>query len=395
MADERAQEHVTVIGGGLAGLIAAIEAAERGAPVRVLEARRRLGGRASTAPGPYGANLGPHALYAGTELWRWLDERGLAQPAPVPSMRALRVRWQGEVRRTPPLALGRVRHLRRSDAPVDRSFRDWATELAGPEAAAAMSGFAGVLTFDHDPGRLSAAFVWERVQRISLHVKPTARYLVGGWAALVDRMADRARGLGVTIETSAKVEALSEVEGPTIVALDPGGARRLLGEPFPVESPRVALLDVAMASRRGDPYVVSDLDEGAFSTRVTAVVPSLAPDGEELVQMSVGLRPGEELDAAVGRLEAILDGAYAGWRDRLTWTRRSGVRESTGAVDLPGTTWRDRAPVSYAPGVWLAGDWVAAPGHLAEASCTSAIRAAAEATGTYPGQTMDWSSLYA
>jgi hypothetical protein len=372
-------EHVTVIGGGLAGLIAAIECAERGAPARVLEARGRLGGRAATAPGDYGANLGPHALYAGTALWDWLDARLLAQPAEVPALRGLRMRWRGEVRRTPPLALtGAVRLLGR-EAPVDRSFRDWAAERAGDDAAAALSGFAGVLTFDHDPGRLSAAFVWERMRRISLHARPVARYVVGGWGALVDRLADRARGLGVEIETGAKVESLDAVRGPAIVALDPGGARRLLGERFPVESPRVALLDVALTSRRGDPYIVSDLDEGGFSTRVTAVVPTLAPEGQSLVQLSIGMRPEEELDHAVGRLEAILDGSCPGWRERLVWSRRSGVREATGAVDLPGTTWRDRTPVAYADGVWLAGDWVAAPGHLAEASCTSAVEAAAAA----------------
>ena len=38
----------------------------------------------------------------------------------------------------------------------------------GDEAAAVLSGLAGVVTFDHDPGRLSAAFVWERIQRILL-----------------------------------------------------------------------------------------------------------------------------------------------------------------------------------------------------------------------------------
>jgi hypothetical protein len=377
-----AQQQVTIVGGGLAGLIAAIEAAERGAPVRVLEARSRLGGRAATAPGDHRANLGPHALYTSTVLWEWLDQRGLAQPANVPALRGLRLRWQGELRRTPPLGFASLRHLRGQEAPVDRSFRAWVTDHSGPDPADALSGFAGVLTFDHDPGRLSAAFVWERVQRISLHARPVARYVVGGWAALVDRLADRARALGVVVETGAKVESRADVDGPLIVAVDPGGARRLLDEPFPVESPRVALLDVALTSRRGDPFLVSDLDEGGFSTRVTAVVPSLAPKGESLLQLSIGMRPDEELDHAVGRLEAILDLGYEGWRDRLTWSRRSGVRESTGAIDLPGTTWRDRPPVSYAPGVWLAGDWVAAPGHLAEASCTSAMRAAAEATGT-------------
>src|SRR5438132_946640 len=41
-------EHVLVIGGGLAGLAAAVALAPRGCRVTVLESRQRLGGRASS-----------------------------------------------------------------------------------------------------------------------------------------------------------------------------------------------------------------------------------------------------------------------------------------------------------------------------------------------------------
>jgi phytoene dehydrogenase-like protein len=378
---------VTVIGGGLAGLIAAVEVAERGNPVRVLEARSRLGGRGGSLAGPYAANLGPHALYAPGALWDWLDARGLAQPSSRPSPSGLRFRWQGELRRMPAVLLQATRVLRsarREGAPVDRSFRDWVAESAGDEAAVALSGLAGVVTFDHDPGRLSAAFVWERVQRILLQPRPPARYVHGGWGALVDRLEAHAVSRGVAVELGAKVDDLAEVEaaGPTIVAVDPGAARRLLDDPsLQPESPRLAFLDVALTSRRGDPYFLADLDEAAFATRVTKVVPSLAPQGEELVQLSIGMRPDEGLDAAVRRAEAVFDLAYPAWRDRTTWTRRATLRESTGAIDLPGTTWRDRTPVAHGSGVWLAGDWVAAPGHLAEVSCSSAVAAAAAACG--------------
>ena len=51
---------ITVIGGGLAGLTAAIAAAEGGARVRLLEAHGALGGRARSTEGAYKANLGPH-----------------------------------------------------------------------------------------------------------------------------------------------------------------------------------------------------------------------------------------------------------------------------------------------------------------------------------------------
>jgi phytoene dehydrogenase-like protein len=63
-----ATPEVVVVGAGLAGLIAAIECAGRGARVQVLEARTRAGGRARSTPPPYIANLVPHALYTGGSL---------------------------------------------------------------------------------------------------------------------------------------------------------------------------------------------------------------------------------------------------------------------------------------------------------------------------------------
>ena len=366
---------VTVVGGGLAGLIAATECAEGGAAVTLLEARSRLGGRATTLPGDWHANLGPHAFYAGGSTWEWLRARNLHRPYRRPQMAGLRMRWQGEVRRLPPAPLLRAARAIRSDAPIDVDLRSWLTDRVDAEAAAAVSGLAGVLTFDYDPGRLSAAFVWPRVRRILAKAPPVARYAVGGWGPVVDRVAAHARAVGVRIETNAKVDVLPA--GLVILAVDPPAARRFLGNgQLRANGPRTALLDVGLVARRGDPYLVLDLDEAAFVDRFTAVDSTLAPAGHSLVQAMIGLRPDEPLEAGVGRIEAILDAGYRGWRDREVWRRRAVVSEATGALDLPGSTWRDRPAIRQGESLWLAGDWVAAPGHLSEVSCTSALEAA-------------------
>jgi hypothetical protein len=165
--------------------------------------------------------------------------------------------------------------------------------------------------------------------------------------------------------------------GPVILAVGPRAARRLTGDGSLVATtPRVALLDLGLHARRGDPYLVSDLDEGAFVDRFTAVDRTLAPPGQSLVQASIGQRPGEDLEDAVARMEAILDAAFAGWRAREVWRRRSSMIEATGAIDLPGTTWRDRPAIERGDGLFVCGDWVAAPGHLAEVSWASASAAA-------------------
>jgi hypothetical protein len=97
------------------------------------------------------------------------------------------------------------------------------------------------------------------------------------------------------------------------------------------------------------------------------------------VQASIGQRPDEPLGEAVARVEAVVDAGFPRWRDREVWRRRSSVIESTGALDLPGTTWRDRPAVRRVDGLYLCGDWVAAPGHLSEVAWASAVEAARHA----------------
>ena len=379
---------IHIVGGGLAGLIASIACAEAGADVRLSEAHATLGGRAATAEGPWKANQGPHAVYTNTGLYQWLDERRLLPPVVPPRLSALRMRWRGERRAVLPgpalRALGLLRRL--DDAPVDHSFRDWALALAPPAAVEIYANSAGVLTFDHDPGRLSAAFVAERLRRIALRPRPVARYVVGGWSVLVDRLAASARERGVHIETGSRVDAPPE-DGPVIVATSLRSARRLLDDPgLDWTGTRTVLLDLGLARPPGrQPNIISDLDEAGWVNRYSATDPSLAPVGHDLVQCHLGARPGESLDEGVTRTERLLDVGFPGWREREAWRRRSLVECQSGALDLPGTTWRDRPAVDRGDGVFLCGDQVAAPGHLAEVSWASALEAAGLAVAAATG----------
>ncbi len=150
---------ITVVGGGLAGLTAAIASAERGARVTLWEAHRTLGGRArSTAP-PYVADEGPHVLYGDGPLFAWLAERGLLPPLrrfPLRGLPGVRTRYrEGLV--TVPAALLRAAARRGLRAPHDHDFGSWARERLGEEAARVAARVTGVVLFDSDPSRLSAA----------------------------------------------------------------------------------------------------------------------------------------------------------------------------------------------------------------------------------------------
>jgi hypothetical protein len=374
---------VTVVGGGLGGLVAAIASAEAGAVVEVYEAHQEPGGRARSSDPPYIANDGPHVLYDDGPHWSWLARRGFVRPAarfPWREAAGLRFRHEGRLRRLPPYEFTKATARRRLRAPVDRDFTGWATERLGPHAARQIGAAMGVVTFDADSGRLSAAFVWERFLRVTRPHYPSVRYVIGGWQAMVDRMVEYARRVGVRVHTGARLDRLPEP--PVIVATSLDAARQLLGDDsLRWESGRTALLDLGLVSDPRDAFVVFDHDEAGFVERYSAADGSLAPVGQSLVQAQMPLRRGEPRSQALARLERLLDLALPDWRSRTRWRRDGIANGRTGALDLPGTTWRDRPAIDRGDGVYLVGDMVAGPGLLSEVTLSSARQAAHLAAG--------------
>lgn len=372
---------VTVVGGGLAGLTAAIACAEGGAAVTLHEAHSALGGRARSTPGPYIANDGTHAFYEGAP-WRWLATRNLVQPSAKLGLRQMSrvyIRHRGSLRRTPPAGfIAMVTLGRRHDAPVDASFRTWATEHFGEHACRAAEGMVGPAIYEADPGRLSAAFVFERLLRVTTpRFPPVTRYPRGGWGAVIARMEGAARARGVRIETGSRITALPET-GSVIVATTLDSARPLFGdESLRWEGGRAALLDIGLRRSRTDPFAVFDFDEGAMVECFSSQDRTLAPVGHDLLQGEIPLYADESKADGLRRMEAVLDMAFADWRRRRTWHREQSATNRTGALDLPGYTWRDRPAIDRGDRRYLAGDAVAAPGLLAEVSINSALVASA------------------
>lgn len=165
---------------------------------------------------PYVAHDGPHVLYRDGPWWRWLAERDLIGPhsaVPLRGLAGFRFRVDGRLRRTPPVALLRIVAGRRRRAPIDVDFHSWVAARYSDAAASAASNLMGVATFDADPGRLSAAFVWHRLLRV-FAPRPPACYVIGGWTGLIERLASHARACGVAIETGTRV---TELPAPPVI----------------------------------------------------------------------------------------------------------------------------------------------------------------------------------
>ncbi|MET9518963.1 NAD(P)-binding protein [Streptomyces sp. NPDC002994] len=370
---------VTVVGGGVAGLVSAIACAEAGVRVDLYEAHGSLGGRGRATPAPYVAHEGPHVFYSDLPHWKWLTDRGLTGPLGLPALRQAKAGFvrDGRLRPLPPAGLARmVLPGRPRTAPVDETFHDWAARRYGERTARAAANAIGVVTYDADTGRLSAAFVWELFRRVYAPAVPTVRWVVGGWQGVIDRMEARAGDLGVRIHTGTR---LSELPGgrPVIVATELSSARGLLGDDsLRWESGHCVLRDLAVRSDRRDRLLAVDLDSGGFHEAYSMQDPTIAPRGESLFQLDMPVRAGESAGEARERLDALADLTVPGWRERTTWQRTATAKGRTGALDLPGSTWRDRPAIDRGDGVFLAGDMVAAPGMRGEIAIFSGIRAA-------------------
>lgn len=378
-ADSRPE--ITIVGGGLAGLFAAISAAEAGARVAVHEAGRTLGGRARSADGDWRANYGPHALYGDGPLVPWLRSTQLLPDLRRPPATGFRVRIDGALKRAP-LALIRAILRLTSTAPEDATFEEWAKQRTSIAPTGAAAGFASLPTFHPCPERLSAAFVAERFRRLTRRAS-SVRYVAGGWSSLVDRLEARAGELGVSIQLGSHV---SELPGPpVIVATSASSAEQLLGYELPQAGTKVALLDVGLRDGgRDGPFAVLDLDDRTYVARYSAIDRGLAPEGSHLVQASAPMRDGETHAEATTRLERGIEAIWPNWSSDCRWRRKALAENATGAVDLPGRTWRDRPKIEQPGGVFLAGDYVAAPGLLSEVSWASALEAATLACAWQP-----------
>jgi phytoene dehydrogenase-like protein len=348
--------------------------------VTVAEAHSRPGGRGRSLAAPFRANAGPHAVYVDGPWWAWLERRGLTPPIVTAPRYASLVRAGGRLGPWP-AALSQAIAALPAEAPAGETFRAWLLRHVDAKTAEAIAGVAFIFTFDHDPGRLSAEFACQRLHRA---LAGGARYVAGGWSALVGLLAERAAGLGAELRTQTRVTDLPA--GPTILATSLAAARELTGDPsLTWPGARVATFDLGLqvdASPRW--FRVMDLDNRIYAARYSLADAILAPPGHELIQVSAACAPGERKADAERRVQLLLDQCWPGWRAAVRWQRGAVRMHCTGAVDLPGTTWRDRPAVGRGAALAVATDQSAAPGLLAEtgiAAAQLAIRHLAAAVG--------------
>jgi squalene-associated FAD-dependent desaturase len=390
---------VAVVGGGLAGLAAALELVDAGHAVTLLEARPTLGGAVQTLPeresdpGPPPDNGQHIALGCFTEYVRFLDRIGeggsylrtrLGLPVVDENGRFARIapslQWLLRYAHLPPrdrvripLVTARCRNarpnpgetfgalLRRlgsSDAAIDR-FWDVFIRPALNLPADEVDAGAGLFT-------VRTALLGPRANSdLILPTNPLGRMHGGAAGAALETA-------GASVRTDARVSSLEELDADAIVvAVPPRESARLLGEPEPAleDSPIVSvhlwfdqpILDVPLAALLGtDAHWVFDRGRllgrapravGQYLTVVSSGVPELLEiRGRQLVE-----RIARQLTERLGDAE-------------LLWSRVS--REPYATIALRPGAARPGVETSR-PNVARAGAWTDTGG---PATMESAIR---------------------
>jgi phytoene dehydrogenase-like protein len=410
-----------VVGGGLAGLTAAVLLAESGQRVAVFERSESIGGRAVTqVKDGFHFNLGPHAWYTGGPGTGVLARLGVRLPgrSPKPAgafallddrLHTLPIGFvsllttdllgvHGKIEAARMLA----RLSRLDTAPFDgQTFSDWLdAHVRDPRVRDVLSMFVRVAVYANAPELMSAGTSLSSFQLVLRH---NVLYLDRGWQSIVDALRALADARRVQVIRSAPVaEVIREdavrgvrlsggetVSAPNVVLAVPPDLAAGLVPDMPARvverwsgvASKAACLDLGLARLPKHAHTVAFGVDRPLYYSVHSATADLAPAMGATIHVAKYLDPMTSHDPSAdrGELEDCLDRLQPGWRSEIVVQRYLPAMTVANAIPLAaanGLKGRPGVEVSELPGLFLAGDWVGPEGTLANASIASAAQAA-------------------
>lgn len=418
---------VAIVGGGIAGLTAAIYAAKAGKRTIVLEQQKQFGGRAITnkKKGVY-FNLGAHALYKG-EAYETFRELGLQLEGSTPSIDAYGM-WKEQLLafptnpssflQTPLLSWGGKLELAKWFIKLGKmdtsiwnkiSIRDWfETQLHDPMLRNVFYSLLRTSTYVLAPELHAAGPALKQLQRALKGVL----YLDKGWGTIVEQLREIAVQQGVEPVTGCKVAAVEHQDQKVHSILCEGGTRIEVSNVILTTPPAISHKLVPHAdqtalgtwNKQAIPVTVASLDVGlrqlpkpqhqfiygldqpiffTHQTREGKPRPAImSDDGTQVISLFKYQGPQTDAVKDEEELERVLDVAQPGWRNELVI--RQFLPKMTVVHDFPHIK-RMEAPGPAVPemeGLYVAGDWVSHGELLVDASVASAKRAISQLLNT-------------
>lgn len=399
----RSVAQYVVVGGGLAGLTAAIQLASSGASVTVYEQSRTVGGRAITRHfGDYAMNLGPHAFYraglmrAQFDAWSipycgsppgrgnsFVIENGARHSFALSVTGLLRCRvlkfWDK-------LSLGRIlkKIQNKPDVGTTESMAAW-IERSGEShhVRLFLAALTRLTTYVADLDLLNAGAA---LRQMRLALAQSVLYLDGGWENLIRSLVEKAKSLNVAICPSCPVACVKEgvvilhgnrrihAEG-IILAVSPDTVEQLTGERLPPRiAARAACLDLGLRREPPQAGVFGlGLDEPIYVSAHSEYASGLAPKGGAMVHLAMYLKHGQSCERKM--LERTADVVLPGWRQEVAVSRFLPQMTVMHGIPISGRS-RPAVDTLRLSGVMLAGDWVGSEAMLADAAVASGLAAA-------------------
>ncbi|KGX86281.1 phytoene desaturase family protein [Pontibacillus marinus] len=411
---------VVIVGGGLAGYVAANYLGKTSLNILLLEKGKKLGGRARTdvLKGQY-FNIGPHALYKKGRAKPILDELDIHISGQSPKLNGVlvgedqeykapftpgglfstrflnwreRMEWIGVLARINKIDINELATI---------TYQLWVQQnVRSSNVQQLLYILARIATYCHAPEKVSAKIILSHIQRVNGGVI----YLDGGWQFMIDQLHNQAIMAGVEVQKKSHVKQIvTREEDLTELQLSNGetiNAERVIFTGSPqdmkgiitdgeesiqlaerIEPVKAATLDVALSTLPNPKkkFAVGLNDPLYFS--VHSGYARLSEDNKGIVlHVLKYLHPDEDLDhrKIKEELEQFLERMQPGWKEYKITSRL-----------LPAMTVNQRLPkvedkgeftksMLFSRPIYVAGDWASPDSMLSEAAITSGKRAAQE-----------------
>jgi len=361
---------VLVVGAGLAGLSAAIDASANGHHVVVLERTKTVGGK-GTSQNKEGFSLtfGPHLVHKKGPLWQLCRRLSKRKPA------SATIRLD----KTEILGSGMIRPKDNISKVIENKKALKSKDIAHPVVKAA-----------------SFLSSWNSNNMSRIEALSKSKLLVSneGWIGLVGRLAAALDEIGVLIECGVKVDSLHDygvklnngkkVEADVVIlACGLNGARKLLTDIYPNRTDEVlanpsrttaSIIELGLTSKslRGR-HAIIDTENNTAAIDYVAIQPRLSAHGSHISAITVGGLSGdvgetkfESSEQRLQYLENFLDSQAGGWRDHVV----TDLRQEKITIH----EYCEKEIDSFAfsdVGIILAGSWVKSDYILADAAVHS------------------------
>ncbi|MEK3980310.1 FAD-dependent oxidoreductase [Psychrobacillus sp. FSL K6-2836] len=412
---------VVIVGGGLAGYVAANYLAKTGMSILIIEKDKKVGGRARTDKiNQEFFNLGPHALYKKGNAVPILQELGIELYGKSPKLQGLLM--NDKVEYTAPFNplgvfttgflswkermewLKVLVKLKSTDIEKlsEQTFQQWVQQITNSKNVQSLLLILGRLaTYCHAPEKVSASVIVTHLKMVTQGVL----YIDKGWQTIIDQLHNKAVISGVQIQTGVIVNEIKMAENNIILSLStkeelickyvlsttgPQELMKMLGDNttqtqmdfFAQMSPvKGAALDIALTQlpKPNRLFAMEITEPFYYSVHSNSAVLS---DNKNTIVLHVFkyLHPDDNIDGKELKkeLEQFLEKIQPGWQKHKISSRFMPTITVNQRLPQIGDEQKLQRSKSEVTGLYLAGDWVSSHSILSEGAVSSAKQAAEE-----------------